>query len=45
MKKKKVKFSVGLGLFDYINPVCYLVTVLMIICNMDGIMTSPWNII
>ena len=45
MKKKKVKFSVGLGLFDYINPLCYLVTAIMIICNMDSIMYSPWNII
>lgn len=33
MKNSKDNFSVALGLFDYINPICYAVTVLTIILN------------
>lgn len=34
MKKKETKFSVALGLFDYINPICYSVTTILIIINL-----------
>ena len=35
------KFSVGLGLFDYINPILYGITTITIITNMHGIMSTP----
>ena len=35
------KFSVGLGLFDYINPILYGITAITIITNMHGIMSTP----
>ena len=33
------KFSVELGLFDYINPICYLVTSITLLLNLTK---SPW---
>lgn len=35
------KFSVGLGLFDYINPILYGVTSVIIITHMHGVMPTP----
>ena len=37
-KDKMNKFSVGLGLFDYINPIFYAITSITIIKNMYGVM-------
>lgn len=36
----KGKFSVGLGLFDYINPILYGMTVITILAHMHGVMPS-----
>ena len=36
----KGKFSVGLGLFDYINPILYGMTVITILTHMHGVMPS-----
>ena len=36
----KGKFSVGLGLFDYINPILYGITVITILTHMHGVMPS-----
>lgn len=33
MNKKELKFSVGLGLFDYINPILYGITTFIILKN------------
>ena len=35
------KFSVALGLFDYINPIFYTVTVITILVKMFGTMSTP----
>ena len=35
------KFSVGLGLFDYINPILYAVTALTVILHLRGVMALP----
>ena len=35
------KFSVALGLFDYINPILYGITVITIVINMFGVMSMP----
>ena len=37
----KGKFSVALGLFDYINPILYAITAITIICHMKGVMSIP----
>lgn len=37
----KGKFSVGLGLFDYINPIFYTVTSIMLFLNLKSIMNKP----
>ena len=39
------KFSVGLGLFDYINPIFYAITSITIIKNMNGLMPKTVFII
>ena len=36
----KGTFSVGLGLFDYINPILYGITVTTILKHMHGVMPS-----
>lgn len=36
--KKEAKFSVGLGMFDYINPIFYAITTFTIIHNIKDIM-------
>ena len=41
MSKKEVKFSVGLGLFDYINPIFYAITTITLIINLKGLMATP----
>jgi len=45
--KKKISnnFSVSLGLVDYINPILYSITCLVIIFNLNKIMDIPYNII
>ena len=37
------KFSVPLGLLDYINPILYTITIITIITNIS--INSPYNII
>lgn len=44
-KKKETKFSVALGLFDYINPIFYSITTLAVIIGLKGIMKPfPYTI-
>ena len=38
-------FSVALGLFDYINPIFYGVTVITILIKMFGVMSVPTYIL
>ena len=46
MKRDRLnKFSVPLGLLDYINPVFYSITIITIIKNVYSNMGSPYNII
>ena len=46
MKKNKLNsFSVPLGLLDYINPICYAITIITIIKNTYNYMGSPYNIV
>lgn len=41
MKDKMNKFSVSLGLFDYINPIFYTITSITIMLNMFNVMDKP----
>lgn len=43
--KKFNKFSIGLGLFDYINPIFYAITTITIILNINNIMNGSYFII
>lgn len=46
MKKDKLnKFSVSLGLFDYINPIFYAITIFTVISNIYSLMQTPYNYI
>lgn len=46
MKKDKLnKFSVPLGLLDYINPIFYTITMVVLISNNYSIMETPYNVI
>lgn len=46
MKKDKLnKFSVPLGLLDYINPIFYSITIITIINNIYSVVGNPYNII
>ena len=45
MKDKLNKFSVPLGLLDYINPIFYTITMTTIIKNVYSIMSTPYNLI
>ena len=46
MKKERLnKFSVPLGLLDYINPIFYSITIITIIRNIYSIIGTPYNII
>ena len=45
MRKDKFnKFSVSLGLFDYINPVFYSVTIITIVKNISFELGNPYNL-
>ena len=39
------KFSVPLGLLDYINPIFYSITIITIINNINSLLVKPFNII
>ena len=46
MKKDKLnKFSVPLGLLDYINPIFYAITIFTIIKNIYPLLQTPYNYI
>ena len=46
MKKERFNsFSVPLGILDYINPICYSITIISIIKSIYSILGSPYNII
>ena len=45
MKNRLNKFSVPLGLLDYINPIFYSITIITIIKNIYNLLDSPYNII
>ena len=46
MKKDKLnKFSVPLGLLDYINPIFYAITIYTIISNIYPLLQTPYNYI
>lgn len=44
-KNKFNRFSVSLGLLDYVNPILYTITSLLIINNTNKLMIVPWNIL
>lgn len=41
MSKKQASFSLGLGLFDYINPIFYSITTITIFLNLKDKMSTP----
>lgn len=45
MEKKFSRFSVPLGLLDYLNPILYTVTMVTIIRNLFPVMERPYNVI
>ena len=46
MKKDRLnKFSVPLGLLDYINPIFYTITMVTLILNTYSLMETPYNVI
>lgn len=45
MKDKFNKFSVPLGLLDYINPIFYTITMITIISKNYSLMETPYNVI
>ena len=45
MKEKFNKFSVPLGLLDYLNPCFYTITMITIINNLFSQIESPYSII
>ena len=45
MKEKLNKFSVPLGLLDYVNPIFYSITIITIIKNIYSSIGLPYNII
>ena len=45
IKDRLNKFSVPLGLLDYINPIFYSITIITIIRNLYSLMDLPYNII
>ncbi|MBO6047993.1 MAG: hypothetical protein J6P61_09675 [Erysipelotrichaceae bacterium] len=44
MEQKFNKFSVPLGLLDYVNPILYSITMITIIKNTYSIMGKPYNL-
>ena len=46
MKKDKLnKFSVSLGLLDYVNPIFYSITMYFLITNLFKVIDNPFNVI
>ena len=45
MEKKFSRFSVPLGLLDYVNPILYSITMVTIIRNLYSLMEQPYNVI
>ena len=46
MKKDKLnKFSVSLGLLDYVNPIFYSITMYYLITNLYEVIGNPFNVI
>ena len=46
MKEERFnKFSVPLGLLDYINPICYCITMVTIIKNSRAEMGQPFSVV
>ena len=45
MKENFNKFSVPLGLLDYVNPIFYSITIITIITSIYSLMEIPYNII
>ena len=45
MEKRFSKFSVPLGLLDYVNPILYSITMVTIIRNLYSLMERPYNVI
>lgn len=45
MEKKFSKFSVPLGLLDYLNPILYTVTMVTILRNVYPVLEKPYNIL
>ena len=44
-KDKLNKFSVSLGLLDYVNPIFYAITIYTIISNIYPLLQAPYNYI
>ena len=45
MKKRFNKFSVPLGLLDYINPICYMITMIVILKRLSRVIETPYIIL
>ena len=45
MKNKFNKFSVPLGLLDYINPICYMITMIVILKKISKVIETPYIIL
>jgi len=45
MEMKFNKFSVPLGLLDYVNPILYSITMVTIIKNLYSLMEQPYNVV
>lgn len=47
MKNNKISnnFSVALGLTDYVNPIMYMITSIILIINLNKIMSFPYSVI
>ena len=45
MKKRFNNFSVPLGLLDYINPICYMITMIIVLKNICKIIETPYIIL
>lgn len=44
-EKKFNKFSVPLGLLDYVNPIFYTVTMVTVLSRLYDVMDKPYNIL
>jgi hypothetical protein len=45
MKNKFNKFSVPLGLLDYINPICYMITMIVILKRLSKVIETPYVVL